>query len=122
MTTTRCFAWLYGSKEDCEKEAHEFFEKIRAGFEGGIEFPYEKFQVYLLENKHALEYIVAIAVFRDNNIDESVEINDKVVAWYEKCGADKPQDRIGKTGFVIPYWKSNYDILDKFGVFEPANP
>jgi uncharacterized protein YndB with AHSA1/START domain len=106
--------WLYGKEEKFAKDARYFFEALRDGIDRGKPFPFKcPYQVYLLRNRQAPEYIVATRVMMGTPGDDSSEQDDGLKRWFDDCGAIGGHEKIGKSSSWN--WKASYDCLDSFG-------
>jgi len=127
MNRTLLCCWLYGSEESCKEEATNFFNALRNGVEGDKRFPFEcPYQVYLLRNQLATEWVVAVQVMRGTPGDDSSEQNDMLMQWFEACSAPHPQEKVGKpmSGNTIESALRglSYDFIDSFGVIKGGEP
>lgn len=69
--------------------------------------------VYLLRNRMAQEWAVAVLVMRGTQGGDSVAHYDGLQAWFDDCGASGEHDRIGKPAGRD--WTASYDCLDSLG-------
>lgn len=117
MDRMQLIAWCYGSEESCQADARAFFDKLKHGVSAGHAFPFEcPHEVYLLRNRVAQEWLVAVLVMRGTPGDDSIEQSEALLEWFDACDADKWHDRIGKPASWD--WRVSYDCVDSFGIME----
>ena len=109
------------------EESKKFYDKLKEGTERGVPFPFDcPYQVYLIKNrsKNVSQAIVAVFIKRDTVGDVSIEESEKLEKWYENCGAEKPQWRMGKPNApTIQFALRGYsvDYLETFGNIESSD-
>lgn len=126
MNRILLLSWLYGSEKDCQDGATVFFNKLRTGSSQGKSFPLDcPYEITLVRNQRATEWLVAIRVMRDTPKDDSIEQNEKLEVWFKECDASGYHDRTGKLllgNSVETTLGPDWDYLDHFGATQENPP
>lgn len=119
------FSWLYGDEDTCQEGSREFYYKLRNGIERGIRFPFEcKYQVHLLKNQLATEWVVAVLVMLNTHEDDSIEQGEKLEKWFTACGTSRWDDRVVKRMHgstiqsTLAIYALSYEYIDCFGTLD----
>ncbi len=122
------FSWLYGSEDSCQERSRDFYNKLCNGIQGGIRFPFEcPYQIYLLRNQLATEWVVVVPVMLNTQGDDSIEKAEKLEKWFEACGTSGWDDRVVKRMHsntiqsTIAIEAHSYDYIDSFGTIEQGS-
>ena len=116
-------SWYYQGKAG-EANARDFFEKLKEGTKNGVQFPFDcPYEVALVHCSKEEHWCVGILVLRGTPGDDSREISETLMKWYDECkgdpsGADKDTNyalRPSVEGTLRARYGSHYRSVEVFG-------